>query len=276
MKSIITLSVVLFTLNSWAQDMIIKNDKTELKTKVLEITETSIKYKQFDLLDGPTYNINKNEVFMIIYKGGRKEYIENAAPVRQTVIRNIAAPAQVNTQSRAVNTAANSATDGLAFGTGHKSLHFGLGFGSGGFAAAGGTVTLPPVQLRYEFAVTPKISVAAIVAAASVEFSMPSYGSGGYGTDVWEYNYLMFGGRGNYHFATSEKFDPYVGATLVYNSVSVSDESSTVTDVSAGGILAGAQIGANYYFSPKFGAWAEVGYGIGLFNVGITLKLNKN
>jgi hypothetical protein len=61
-----------------AQDLIIKNDKSEIKAKVTEITETAIKYKKWDNQDGPTYNIIKTEVFMIIYANGQREIIQQA------------------------------------------------------------------------------------------------------------------------------------------------------------------------------------------------------
>ncbi|WP_400191457.1 PQQ-binding-like beta-propeller repeat protein [Hymenobacter sp. B81] len=56
-----------------AQDIIIKNDKSELSTKVVEITDEHIKYRLFDFQDGPIYNVRKAEVWMIIYEKGRRE-----------------------------------------------------------------------------------------------------------------------------------------------------------------------------------------------------------
>jgi hypothetical protein len=89
MKIALKLLLIFFYFGSFAQDVIVKNDKTEIKAKVLEITDQVIKYKKFELLEGPTYNINKVEVFMIIYKNGTKEYIEQpkvaSTPVKQTV-----------------------------------------------------------------------------------------------------------------------------------------------------------------------------------------------
>lgn len=86
----------------------------------------------------------------------------------------------------------------------------------------------------------------------------------------------MAGVRGNYHFATTKKFDPYIGVSLGYNAAMFSGEddedSEDFEGAAAGGVFAGGQIGANYYFSPKFGAWAEVGYGIGYVNLGVTIK----
>ena len=45
----------------------------ELAVKVLEITETEVKYKKCDFPDGPTISISKSRVFMIVYSNGSKE-----------------------------------------------------------------------------------------------------------------------------------------------------------------------------------------------------------
>jgi hypothetical protein len=65
---------VLFTANPlFSQDLIIKNDKSEIKAKILEIQENSIKYKLPDFLEGPLRSISLSEVFMVIYENGRRE-----------------------------------------------------------------------------------------------------------------------------------------------------------------------------------------------------------
>lgn len=78
--NILTLIFLYLTLSAYSQDVIVKNDQTEIKAKIEEITETTIKYKKFEMLDGPTYNINVKDVFMIIYKNGTKEYMKAAIP----------------------------------------------------------------------------------------------------------------------------------------------------------------------------------------------------
>lgn len=75
MRLLYLLLVLAISTSAYCQDIIVKNDKTEIKAKIEEITETTIKYKKFDMLDGPTYNINVRDVFMIIYKNGTKEYM---------------------------------------------------------------------------------------------------------------------------------------------------------------------------------------------------------
>jgi len=64
---------MLLSFNAIAQDIILKQDGSEIKAKVLEITDQQIKYKNFDFQNGPTRNINILEVFMITYENGQKE-----------------------------------------------------------------------------------------------------------------------------------------------------------------------------------------------------------
>lgn len=82
MKPLALLTIFLFlsTLLT-AQDIIVKNDKTEIKAKVLEIQEAEIKYKRFDFLDGPVYSIPKQSVFIILYENGRRESFSTQDPV---------------------------------------------------------------------------------------------------------------------------------------------------------------------------------------------------
>jgi len=76
LNSVKTLSlafIMLLSLNAIAQDIILKQDGSEIKAKVLEITDQQIKYKDFDFQSGPTRNINIPDVFMITYENGQKE-----------------------------------------------------------------------------------------------------------------------------------------------------------------------------------------------------------
>lgn len=77
MKKYILVLIIVLTANFInAQDNIIKTDRTEIKVKVVEITEDNVKYKLWDRQSGPIYNINKSEIFMIIYKSGEKEFFK--------------------------------------------------------------------------------------------------------------------------------------------------------------------------------------------------------
>jgi hypothetical protein len=82
MKSIIMLLLTsCFVLSALAQDIIIRTDKTELKVKVIELTDDKIKYKKWEMQDGPIYNISRADVFMIIYENGEREMMTAPTPV---------------------------------------------------------------------------------------------------------------------------------------------------------------------------------------------------
>jgi len=56
-------------------DIILNKSGEEIEGKIIEITETSIKYKSANQLDGPIRNIAIDKVFMITYGDGTKEVI---------------------------------------------------------------------------------------------------------------------------------------------------------------------------------------------------------
>lgn len=90
MKNAIKIMLLLISNFTFCQDIIYKNDKSEIKAKVLEIEDQKVKYKLFDFLDGPTYNIDKKEIFMIIYKNGKKEVFTN----KSTAVEEVKKPVQ--------------------------------------------------------------------------------------------------------------------------------------------------------------------------------------
>lgn len=63
-----------------AQDVIYTNSGNKIEAKVLEINTASVKYKDHNNLDGPTYVINKSDVVLIKYTNGMTEVI-NSNPV---------------------------------------------------------------------------------------------------------------------------------------------------------------------------------------------------
>lgn len=106
-----------FTFTIKAQDIIIKNDKTELKSKVEEITETHIKYRKWENLNGPIYNLKKIEVFMILYSNGEREMMEgNNTPISTptTKLQETTSPRQTqkieSTEKPSIITTNNSST----------------------------------------------------------------------------------------------------------------------------------------------------------------------
>jgi hypothetical protein len=76
MKTLVALFtfVISFAVNTvFAQDVIVLKSGDEIKSKVIEITPTEIKYKKFDNLEGPTIVILKSEASMIKYANGTED-----------------------------------------------------------------------------------------------------------------------------------------------------------------------------------------------------------
>lgn len=88
-----------------AQDVVIKNDKTEFKAKVLKVSDSEIEYKKWEMQDGPSYTINKRDVFMIIYKNGTRETFETTPVVTSSKATETAKVAEpVKTETKTVKT----------------------------------------------------------------------------------------------------------------------------------------------------------------------------
>ena len=96
MKHLLTaFSILLSFFASFGQDIIVKTDKTEIKSKVAEITETVIKYKKWDNPEGPLYNLSKKDVFMIIYANGQREIIKQPNTVAENTVNKIEQPSTI-------------------------------------------------------------------------------------------------------------------------------------------------------------------------------------
>lgn len=158
-----------------------------------------------------------------------------------------------------------------SYDAGNKLLNVGVGLGST-LSAAGLKTSLPPIGLSFEYGFTEKISGGAYVGYSSASEEFAGFG----GNYKWNYTYTIVGARGSYHFATSDKLDPYFGATLGYNVVSVNLEKPAggldVTAASASAVLYSLHLGTRYYFTDNIGAFAELGYGIAYLQLGVAVK----
>ena len=150
-----------------------------------------------------------------------------------------------------------------------KLVSGGIGLGMYGLY---GSSTLPPLFAMYEMGVSPKVSVGGIVAysGSSEDFL---YGK-------WKYTYIVVAARGSYHFLEDVKdFDAYAGAGLGYTIVSSSVEYSNPAVHPLGYSASGSyfffdiHVGGRYFFSPKWAAMGELGYGVGFLRLGLSYRL---
>ena len=153
----------------------------------------------------------------------------------------------------------------LAFEKGSSSLNLGVGLGSlwwgTGFTSS---IGVNPTA-SYEYGITDQISIGGTVSYSSAKSDL----GGGEG-EATKFSATLIGARGSYHFATSEKFDPYVGIVLGYVVVSVSNSDIIVKGSTVG---YGGHVGARYFFSPNIGVHAELGYSsLSFLTAGVSFK----
>jgi uncharacterized protein (TIGR02145 family) len=84
---LIIAGLILLT-ETYAQDLIYRNNGTEISSIVIEITPDAIKYKNINQPDGPIRNILIKDVFMIIYKDGTKEVFKGKSEDAKVLSEN--------------------------------------------------------------------------------------------------------------------------------------------------------------------------------------------
>lgn len=164
------------------------------------------------------------------------------------------------------------------FNLGDKVVNIGIGLGSLYGVGLYYRTTVPPVSISYEQAIVDEIlekgviGVGAYVGFTSYKWTY-DYAGYDYG---YRYSNIIIGARGNFHYPVLDKLDTYVGILLGYNIVT-SSEFGTFGgyDYSpdAGRIAFAGYVGGRYYFSQKFSAFAELGYGIAYLTLGLGIKL---
>lgn len=149
-------------------------------------------------------------------------------------------------------------TYGQSYEKGDNLLNIGVGFG-GGFGM--------PIGLSYEYGFSDKISGGIYAGYASTSENL--------GVASWKWTYMLGAARASYHFDFNvENLDPYLGVMVGYNYAEGEWDTGGTNwaSPSAGGVIYGGHAGARYMISPKFGIFAEVGYGIGNLNAGLAFK----
>ena len=83
MNKIILILFAFFSTVVSAQDTLYKRNTTEvIVAKVIEINTTEIKYKRFDMLDGPMFIVDKNQIAKIKYAFGSTEVFNVSIPTQ--------------------------------------------------------------------------------------------------------------------------------------------------------------------------------------------------
>ncbi|MDD5673512.1 MAG: hypothetical protein PHC61_05085 [Chitinivibrionales bacterium] len=159
------------------------------------------------------------------------------------------------------------------------------GIGLGFYGSVYGNTSIPPLAVAMEYGYNDLVSLGGGI---GIEGSSYNYSYTGYN---WSYTYtyipIMF--RAAFHpfnlvdlknkIPARDKWDAYGGLTLGWTIVNFS-ETQPVGYTGVSGYSAGASypvfgllLGTRYYFSPKFGVFAEEGSGFGWLTIGVVYKL---
>lgn len=144
------------------------------------------------------------------------------------------------------------------------------------------TSGIGPIHAKYEFGLTDHFGIG--VSIGFVDFKaawLTKYHNANNELQEYEEGFKgsSFGimARGNYHFSTSKRLDPFVGFGIGYNRMSFgwfseyeyADELSLSFPIPFATELS---IGARYYLSDNIGAYAELGWGKSLLQAGLSMK----
>jgi hypothetical protein len=74
---LLILAIGIISFSSFSQDFIVKKNGDEIKSKVIEVGTSEVKYRKFESPTGPIYVIKKVDIFMIKYEDGTKDVFSN-------------------------------------------------------------------------------------------------------------------------------------------------------------------------------------------------------
>ncbi len=169
------------------------------------------------------------------------------------------------------------------FVKGSNTIGLSVGFGDYySYATVVGSnwTVLPSINLNYDHGFFENVGPGTIGIGGIVAIKNRYYK---YSGDKYPDNSVVVGVRGTYHLTLladkNNKFDPYAGVLFGvrirrWKDVDVSYYPYTVSSNTHSSIYptSGLFVGAKYNFVPNFGAFAELGYDVSFFKIGINLN----
>lgn len=167
---------------------------------------------------------------------------------------------------------------GSAFSRGDVVLNLGIGLGNTVYGS-GYTNKIPPISLSGEYAVTSNLfnnGRGGIGLGAYIGYTGAKYRGFNNVDAGWNYNNLILGVRGALHYQFVNRLDTYLGLFLGYD-ISMTNEygsfpSGAPSAPTVGGFEFAFYVGARYYMTQRFAIFAEIGYGLATFNLGLAYK----
>ena len=159
---------------------------------------------------------------------------------------------------------------------GDKVLNLGIGLGSTLYSGTGYTGQIPPLSASLEFVLKDDLfdGKGALGVGGYLGYSSYKWEYSGWG---YKYSNIIIGPRGFLHYKLVDKLDTYTGLLIGYDIVSAKEFGTSVYGFSynaSGSALTWSWFaGGRYYFSDKFAAMLELGYGISYLTLGVSLNL---
>ena len=162
------------------------------------------------------------------------------------------------------------------FNKGDNLVGAGIGFGGTLYSGSGYSNKMPAISFHYEHCVVDNlwdekssIGVGGILGYTSAKWEYSGYG--------WKYSSVIIGARGSLHYAFVDKLDTYAGLMIGYNIVSAKETGSyrigeNTYRRSRSAACSYFFVGGRYYLTDNFAAFAELGYGIAIINLGVSIK----
>lgn len=263
-------------------DVIITYDGNIIYGLVKEVGEFLIKYQRTDIPDGPIYTIPRNLVYAISYRNQVKELI-NPGPAnpdqrgRNGISRN---NNPYNRSYRRLTLSDANVRIGLGFIRGYTKVDNADDLSS--------SATFPVVNIAYDMRYQNLVRLGLQLSFGSHKFSrqeFSSYDSTQTNSSIKE-NIFSIALYGKYTVTTSvARLRPYVLVGLAINTshthtedeIKFYNNSDQSLLVSSGGRSVGlgllARAGTDYFFNSKIGAFADVGSGTSLLQVGAVINI---
>ncbi|WP_314055449.1 outer membrane beta-barrel protein [Porphyromonas catoniae] len=154
-------------------------------------------------------------------------------------------------------------------GTSMVNLGIGLGY------RFGGSMSVPPLSVAYDYSLKSGLidGNGAITLGGYLAYTSANYSYWAQSTTA---SYTVLGVRGMFHYQFVPKLDTYAGLMLGYHFTSVSSTAPAEhygSSIAASAFDMGVILGARYFFTPRIGAFTELGYSLPYWNLGVTFKL---
>lgn len=84
-KTLFIIILCVFSSLIWAQDLIITKDAKRIEAKILEVSKSEIKYKDWSYTEGPTFVLDTREITSVVYSNGSVQLFDEQPTVPQSV-----------------------------------------------------------------------------------------------------------------------------------------------------------------------------------------------